>query len=131
MSRVNGHKGMSGHMDTVSRLMYGYAQIQYLYEGCEGNDMCQAGLATATAWTTADTSKDQRYTLYTSQAAVMGSLLQLSDVADLIPRQDAEFFKGRVADLLERQSRTFPGAQPVSFSRRHLRELQETEYALP
>lgn len=58
----------------------------------------------------------------------MGSLLQLSDVADLIPRHEADFLKQRVADLLERNSRSFPGAQPVSFSRKHLRDLQETEY---
>lgn len=57
----------------------------------------------------------------------MSSLLQLSDVADLIPRQDANFFKQRVAELLERSSPQFPGAQPVSFSRRHFRELQDTE----
>ncbi|CAD0029776.1 unnamed protein product [Aureobasidium pullulans] len=43
----------------------------------------------------------------------MSSLLQLSDVADLIPRQDANFFKQRVAELLERNSPHFPGAQPT------------------
>ncbi|KAI5195426.1 cysteine proteinase [Aureobasidium subglaciale] len=60
----------------------------------------------------------------------MGSLLQLSDVADLIPRHDAQFFKQRVADLIERRSLSFPGAQPVSFSRRHFRDLQDTDYWL-
>ncbi|KAG9695843.1 mRNA-capping enzyme subunit alpha, partial [Aureobasidium melanogenum] len=60
----------------------------------------------------------------------MGSLLQLSDVADLIPRRDANDFRERVRHLLGRSSTNFPGAQPVSFSRRHFRDLQETDYYL-
>jgi len=58
----------------------------------------------------------------------MGSLLQLSHVANLIPTEDAELFRDRVADLLQRKNRGFPGAQPVSFSKSHLTQLQKDEY---
>ncbi|KAF2008574.1 mRNA capping enzyme, alpha subunit [Aaosphaeria arxii CBS 175.79] len=42
--------------------------------------------------------------------------------------QDAEELRGVVADLLERESTRFPGAQPVSFAREHISELQRNEY---
>ena len=60
----------------------------------------------------------------------MGSLLQLSDVADPIPREDVDFFRQRVADLLDRRNLSFPGAQPVSFARKHFQDLQRTEYVM-
>jgi mRNA guanylyltransferase len=45
-----------------------------------------------------------------------------------MPR-DAEYqLRGDVARLLERDSDRFPGAQPVSFAREHLHELQHAEY---
>ncbi|KAI9849722.1 MAG: Dcp1p-Dcp2p decapping enzyme complex alpha subunit [Thelocarpon superellum] len=40
----------------------------------------------------------------------------------------ARQFRGEVADLLGRKSDRFPGAQPVSFALRHLRELQMEDY---
>lgn len=46
----------------------------------------------------------------------------------LIPSEDARPLKDQVAYLLERDRTTFPGAQPVSFGREHLAELQQHEY---
>jgi mRNA guanylyltransferase len=46
----------------------------------------------------------------------------------LIPNQDAHYFKETVANILERDSMRFPGAQPVSFAREHVNELQRQEY---
>lgn len=46
----------------------------------------------------------------------------------LIPNQDAHGLKHAVADLLERDNPRFPGAQPVSFAREHVAELQRNEY---
>lgn len=46
-----------------------------------------------------------------------------------IPNEDAEGLRHQVADILERGNNTrFPGAQPVSFARGHLDELQHMEY---
>lgn len=60
----------------------------------------------------------------------MSSLLQPSEVAVKIPVEDAEMLRDRVADLLNRKSRGFPGAQPVSFSKKHLQELLRADYYL-
>lgn len=46
----------------------------------------------------------------------------------LIPSDAAHELKLEVAHILERDSLRFPGAQPVSFAREHLLELQRAEY---
>lgn len=46
----------------------------------------------------------------------------------LIPRDVAEPLREGVADLLQRENTRFPGAQPVSFAREHVTELQRQEY---
>ncbi|KAF1847499.1 mRNA-capping enzyme subunit alpha [Cucurbitaria berberidis CBS 394.84] len=46
----------------------------------------------------------------------------------LISSYDAQPLKEVVATLLERDNLRFPGAQPVSFAREHMAELQRQEY---
>lgn len=46
----------------------------------------------------------------------------------VIPNQDAAPLKSAVADILERDNLRFPGAQPISFAREHIAELQRQEY---
>jgi mRNA guanylyltransferase len=46
----------------------------------------------------------------------------------LIPNDEAQPLKEAVANLLERDNPRFPGAQPVSFAREHVAELQRSEY---
>jgi mRNA guanylyltransferase len=46
----------------------------------------------------------------------------------LIPGDEAQPLKEAVANLLERDNLRFPGAQPVSFAREHVAELQRNEY---
>jgi len=43
----------------------------------------------------------------------------------------AYVLRKEVADLLERNNVNFPGAQPVSFVRRHLEELHRQELVCP
>lgn len=46
----------------------------------------------------------------------------------LIPGNDSAGLKEGVANILERENLRFPGAQPVSFAREHVPELQRQEY---
>jgi mRNA guanylyltransferase len=46
----------------------------------------------------------------------------------LIPNHEASELKNLVADILQRENVRFPGAQPVSFAREHVTELQRQEY---
>ncbi len=39
----------------------------------------------------------------------------------------AQRMRKEIADLLRRQQASFPGAQPVSFTRNHLEELRQKE----
>lgn len=57
----------------------------------------------------------------------MCSQIQLPDIGDLVPTNEVGLFRTRISNLLGRSSLNFPGAQPVSFARRHLQELQNAE----
>ncbi|KAH9866658.1 hypothetical protein J1614_008351 [Plenodomus biglobosus] len=46
----------------------------------------------------------------------------------LLSSHDAHPLKEQVATILERENLRFPGAQPVSFAREHVQELQRQEY---
>jgi mRNA guanylyltransferase len=60
----------------------------------------------------------------------MGSSVTLDDIGQRIPPDDMHFHRSTIADLLGRQQLSFPGAQPVSFARKHFAELQRTDYFL-
>jgi mRNA guanylyltransferase len=47
---------------------------------------------------------------------------------NLLSNQDASELKHLVAETLQRDNLRFPGAQPVSFAREHITELQRQEY---
>ena len=42
----------------------------------------------------------------------------------------AQIFKEEVANLMQRTNTGFPGAQPVSFARKHIDELCNQEYVI-
>jgi mRNA guanylyltransferase len=46
----------------------------------------------------------------------------------LVPNDQVHGLRELVADLLQRDTTRFPGAQPVSFAREHVTELQRQEY---
>jgi mRNA guanylyltransferase len=71
------------------------------------------------------------FNIYTTDiATTMGTSVNLSEVARIIPNEEAIFHRTTVADLLDRKQTGFPGAQPVSFARRHFAELQIQDYYL-
>ncbi|EME44995.1 hypothetical protein DOTSEDRAFT_103857, partial [Dothistroma septosporum NZE10] len=45
-----------------------------------------------------------------------------------LEHDEADFWRQNVSDVLQQRSVKFAGAQPVSFARRHLRELKEQDY---
>jgi mRNA guanylyltransferase len=58
----------------------------------------------------------------------MSAPVSIGDIATRLKPEDAIFHKESVADLLQRNNRNFAGAQPVSFARHHLTELQNRDY---
>lgn len=47
-----------------------------------------------------------------------------------VHREALPGLRREVADLLGRHQLSFPGAQPVSFARKHLQELKNQEYVI-
>ncbi|WPH03032.1 mRNA capping enzyme, alpha subunit [Acrodontium crateriforme] len=60
----------------------------------------------------------------------MGSSIDLTKLGQKLSWEDADFYRNSVSDLLQRPNKAFPGAQPVSFARRHLIELTREDYFL-
>lgn len=60
----------------------------------------------------------------------MGAAIDLSTLGTLLDPRQADFERKKVADILNRRQMTFPGAQPVSFARKHFQELQRADYFL-
>ncbi|KAI7525698.1 hypothetical protein KC331_g12964, partial [Hortaea werneckii] len=60
----------------------------------------------------------------------MGSSINLEEIATKLGGEELRFEQENVADLLGRSNTNFPGAQPVSFARSHLDELQNVDYFL-
>ncbi|KAK5135527.1 hypothetical protein LTR08_005162 [Meristemomyces frigidus] len=58
----------------------------------------------------------------------MGSAIDLSHVGTKIGGDELRIQRDSVSDLLNRRTTSFPGAQPVSFSRHHIEELQRIDY---
>ncbi|KAK1064729.1 Dcp1p-Dcp2p decapping enzyme complex alpha subunit [Friedmanniomyces endolithicus] len=58
----------------------------------------------------------------------MGSSINLADVGTKLTGGDLTDQRNWVADLLDRKNTSFPGAQPVSFARHHIEELQHHDY---
>lgn len=56
-----------------------------------------------------------------------GSVPNIADIGFLAEPELTRNFQREVASLLGRSTFSFPGAQPVSFARRHLQELQKRE----
>ncbi|KAK5018168.1 Dcp1p-Dcp2p decapping enzyme complex alpha subunit, partial [Cryomyces antarcticus] len=59
-----------------------------------------------------------------------GAVPLLSDVGEKADNETADYYRREVARLLNRRQLSFPGAQPVSFCRHHIEELQRTDYLL-
>ena len=55
-------------------------------------------------------------------------MLNIAEPGIKAPPQLARTLREEVSRLLARNSLAFPGAQPVSFSRKHIEELRRNEY---
>jgi mRNA guanylyltransferase len=60
--------------------------------------------------------------------AATGPLTQIDAPGIRIEGDLLYSMRNEVAELLKRRNTNFPGAQPVSFARRHLAELTKTEW---
>jgi mRNA guanylyltransferase len=55
----------------------------------------------------------------------------LTDYGTQVDDDTAARLRHHVANMLQRRSPSFPGAQPVSFEKKHIQLLCEQEYAAP
>lgn len=58
-------------------------------------------------------------------------LIDISAPGEKLSDEDARPLREEVARLLGRSQKGFPGAQPVSFSRKHVGELMKQECVFP
>jgi len=58
----------------------------------------------------------------------MGSSINLAETFVQLAGEELRFQRTQIADLLQRHTTNFPGAQPVSFARQHLEELRRADY---
>ncbi|KAF2481348.1 mRNA capping enzyme, catalytic domain-containing protein [Neohortaea acidophila] len=58
----------------------------------------------------------------------MGSSINLDAIGIRLSGEDVHLQRSAVCDLLDDKTIRFPGAQPVSFARRHLAELRHVDY---
>lgn len=58
-------------------------------------------------------------------------LIDISAPGEKMSEEDARPLREEVARLLGRSQKGFPGAQPVSFSRKHIGELMKQECVSP
>ena len=56
-----------------------------------------------------------------------GSVPNIEEIGYIAEAELTRHFQCEVASLLGRTTLSFPGAQPVSFARKHLQELQQRE----
>lgn len=59
-----------------------------------------------------------------------GPIKSIAEPGMKVHREALPGLRREVADLLGRHQLSFPGAQPVSFARKHLQELKNQEYVI-
>jgi hypothetical protein len=63
----------------------------------------------------------------TAPSAMTSKLPALTDYGTLVDPEDAARLRHHVANMLQRRAPSFPGAQPVSFEKKHIELLCSQE----